>query len=438
MRSWQPQHSQSKKTLSLTASYPRTGPYRSIGEILYEANCQNCHGDLGQGDLGPSLSAPEFLTLANDKYLYDAITSGRPGAGMPAWRHFSDTDAAILIKHLRSWQTGRKRVLPEMIHRGDRVIGKFLFGQMCVGCHGSYGEGSIGIQLTNTEFLRSASDEMLHEWISEGKTGTPMLGFGPLGQGIANLRDDQITDIITYIRYLDDNPVFALRINPFGNSALGREGYAAMCSSCHGEHGEGSSGPSLSNRSFLQAASDGFLMATLAMGRDGTEMRPVTKNPMSIHSLPTNDVNDIIAFVRSFTSNYPTTEIINPISAPADAHAGRTLYDSNCSGCHGINGKPNKALTRGTNTGQVVAPTLNNREFLWAATDGFIRATIIRGRRGTAMRPFGTGFSGLTDLTTEDIYNIVAYIRTWSVQHASAGITTDKTGNVSNKTLKKY
>ena len=62
------------------------------------------------------------------------------------------------------------------------------------------------------------------------------------------------------------------------------------------------------------------------------------------------------------------------------------------------------------------APELNNEGFLASATDGFLQATIIRGRRGTAMRPFGRGGHGVADLTDDDIDDIVAYMRHWSTQ----------------------
>lgn len=87
---------------------------------------------------------------------------------------------------------------------------------------------------------------------------------------------------------------------------------------------------------------------------------------------------------------------------PWDLGHGRQLFESNCVGCHGTEGRGSWA------------PELNNEGFLAAATDGFLQATIVRGRKGTAMRPFGRGTHGLTDLSSEDIDDIVAYIRHWS------------------------
>jgi mono/diheme cytochrome c family protein len=86
---------------------------------------------------------------------------------------------------------------------------------------------------------------------------------------------------------------------------------------------------------------------------------------------------------------------------------GRQLYAYFCASCHGETGK------------EGYAPALNNPEFLAAATDGFLAATIARGRQNTPMRAFGPGSSGMATLTSAEIRNIVGFIRSW--QHATAG-----------------
>jgi len=242
-----------------------------------------------------------------------------------------------------------------------------------------------------------------------------MRGFLKGGQGTVELKERQIDDLVSFLRSLERRPRVSMMRSPNGRPELGQIWYAHFCTSCHGDRGEGASGPSLSNPAFLGAASDGFLLATLAMGRDGTEMRPVKKSPQSILSLSSDQVNDVVAFLRSWETSPPSTDIPHRFVIPWDLHQGKQLFESNCAGCHGSNGKAD-LYEPGVSAW---APALNNEGFLSAATDGFLQATIVKGRGGTAMRSFGHGSQGLVDLTAEEIDNLVAYIRRWSTQAQS-------------------
>jgi mono/diheme cytochrome c family protein len=80
---------------------------------------------------------------------------------------------------------------------------------------------------------------------------------------------------------------------------------------------------------------------------------------------------------------------------------GGELFGRYCIGCHGVDGQ---GLT---------APALRNPAFLDAVTDGFLQATIVRGRPGTAMRAWARGRQGFAELEPQDINDIVAHIRSW-------------------------
>ncbi len=412
LRSWIPLRSDWATTLKLISG-KSPAVSAGIGKILYKANCVMCHGLNGMGDLATSLATQEFLSIVGDDYLYETITHGRPDTGMPAWRHLSNEDVASLIRHLRTWQTADSRTLPTTPVVGDWDTGRFLYTGICAACHGNDAEGGTGPQLNNPVFLRTASDAMLREWVRHGKMGTPMQGFIKGGQGMAELREHQIDDIVAYVRSLERRKRVAVAKRPSGRPELGAMWYAVACASCHGTRGEGTSGPSLANPGFLSAASDGFLMASLALGRDGTEMRPVKKGAQSILSLTSDEINDIVAFLRYWETSPPSDRIDNRFVIPWDFEHGRQLYVSNCAGCHGVNGKAELTLPGRLSAW---APELNNQDFLAAATDGFLQATIVRGRSGTAMRSFGHGSQGMVDLSEQDIDDIVAYIRRWSLQ----------------------
>jgi hypothetical protein len=59
------------------------------------------------------------------------------------------------------------------------------------------------------------------------------------------------------------------------------------------------------------------------------------------------------------------------------------------------------------------APALNNQEFLNAATNGFIYATLSIGRNGTAMPSWGRGSDKHRALDFQERHDIVAYLRQW-------------------------
>lgn len=413
IRGWQPRQSDEQTVAALCEDTAAEGVSASIGHTLYKANCVMCHGRDGSGDLGPSLNTQAFLTVVGNDYLARTMIEGRPGTGMPSWRHLSNDDVASLIRFLRTWQTQPSKPPnwhAQRVPHGDWDAGRQLFRGSCAGCHGVDGEGATGPQLNNPIFLSSASDVMLREWIRNGKPGTEMLGFRKGGQGVTELTERQIEDIIAYLRLLErggDGDVTRVAKSPYGRPGKGAAVYARSCVGCHGDRGEGASGPALSNPEFLKRASDGFLMATMALGRDGTEMRPVKRGPQSILGLSSDEVNDLVAFLRSWEHAPPfdpadVYDLPHRFVVPWDLANGRALFASHCAGCHGEEGKG------------LWAPELNNEGFLAAATDGFLQATIVRGRKGTAMRPFGTGGQGLVDLPSDDIDDIVAYIRRWS------------------------
>ncbi|MCA9250802.1 MAG: c-type cytochrome, partial [Phycisphaerales bacterium] len=418
MRSWQIARSDVATTLELCMGSESTSVSAAIGQTLYKANCVMCHDADGSGDLAPSLNTQAFLTVVPDSYLVKTMIAGRPGTGMPSWRHLTNEDVASIVRFIRTWQTEPSKSAEwhaQTVARGDWDAGRHLFAGQCAGCHGPDGEGATGPQLNNPVFLGSATDVMLREWISHGKEGTEMRGFRKGGQGVGELSDRQIEDIVAYLRLLEragEDDLVRVAKSPHGRPQNGARVYAANCVGCHGERGEGASGPALSNPNFLRFASDGFLMATMALGRSGTEMRPVKRGPQSILGLSSDEVNDVVAYLRSweFASPFETpdgTEIPHRFVVPWDLKRGHELFDSNCAGCHGTDGKGSWA------------PELNNEGFLAAATDGMLQATIVRGRHGTAMRSFGKGSQGLTDLSAEDIDDIVAYMRQWSVRTPS-------------------
>lgn len=93
---------------------------------------------------------------------------------------------------------------------GDAAAGEEQFNSLCIACHGPGGVGvdGLGKPFTTSEFLLTVSDEELLEFVKVGRpisdpantTGVDM----PAKGGNPALTDEQILDIIAYIRTLHE------------------------------------------------------------------------------------------------------------------------------------------------------------------------------------------------------------------------------------------
>lgn len=101
----------------------------------------------------------------------------------------------------------------------------------------------------------------------------------------------------------------------------------------------------------------------------------------------------------------------------------RTLFNENCAGCHGAEGKGAAAIT------------LNNPVYLAIASADVIRQVASRGVPGTPMAPFAKSSGGL--LTDKQIDVIVKGIRSWARPDQFMGVSlppykADTPGNAPN------
>ena len=96
------------------------------------------------------------------------------------------------------------------VSQGDPDAGKEQFDMVCFACHGPGGEGieGLGKPFTTSEFLREKSDEEIVEFIKVGRpSGDPLNTTGidmPPKGGNPALSDEQIVDIIAYVRTLQE------------------------------------------------------------------------------------------------------------------------------------------------------------------------------------------------------------------------------------------
>lgn len=182
--------------------------------------------------------------------------------------------------------------------------GAKLYVQNCAGCHGEKGDGGIGIPLALPSFQSSVDDDYLRLTMLHGRPGRMMPSFSYFNNEEANA-------IVKHMRswYQGTIPVYSsTRIN--GKVNRGEKLFARHCAVCHGVNGEGGHGtgvtfsrprdfpiiaPALHNPGYLSSAKDAMIKVTLVKGREGTPMVASAKV-----GLKNRDINDIVAYVRSF------------------------------------------------------------------------------------------------------------------------------------------
>jgi len=188
--------------------------------------------------------------------------------------------------------------------------GDQLFHTYCSACHGNQGSGGVGVPLSLPAFINTVDDNYLRRTIQNGRPGRIMPSF-------AHLPASDINKIIGYIRsWTGVRPAPYSDKKIAGDTAHGKALFQKNCAACHGANGEGGHGtgvtfsrprdlpilaPALNNKGFLAAAEDEMIKHTLMNGRKGTPMVSFLKAGLS-----ESDINDVVAYVRSFESHLPS------------------------------------------------------------------------------------------------------------------------------------
>ncbi len=180
------------------------------GKEQFIENCEACHqaDAIGAPGVAPSLTNPELLSTASDKFFEATIRDGRVDTGMPPFAHLGRTGVRAIVAYLRSHATAPNRAAEidaQPDAHGDPRLGKLWYDNICSTCHGVSGDGyeagGTGTAIGLPGFLDKVSDGFIRETIRQGRSNTRMRAFqGP--EGLANLSDREIDDVIVYLRSL--------------------------------------------------------------------------------------------------------------------------------------------------------------------------------------------------------------------------------------------
>jgi len=155
---------------------------RQTGERLFLTYCSACHGSDAGGSKGfPNLRDRDWLYGGEPASIVTSITGGRMGV-MPGF-------ATVLNEEGLRDVTAYVRSLSGLPHDSLRAqLGKPMFAQNCVGCHGADGKGNQAVgapNLTDSIWLFGSSEPAIAEGIAKGHNltatagVTPMPAFGP-------------------------------------------------------------------------------------------------------------------------------------------------------------------------------------------------------------------------------------------------------------------
>lgn len=98
--------------------------------------------------------------------------------------------------------------------------------------------------------------------------------------------------------------------------------------------------------------------------------------------------------------------IKNPIKATPDSiAAGKKIYETQCTNCHGATGKGDGKMAESITSGPKPSD-LSDAQWKHGSTDGEIFTLIRDGSKGTGMRGYAAR------MKTDDIWNVVNYLRT--------------------------
>ena len=391
--------------------------------LVAELGCRGCHriGGVG-GDDGPDLSGEGDRRVADLDFR--AVTMTGPYT-LAAWERAHLLAPARVVPgskmldlHLDGERADqltlfamsqRERAIPETFAPRDRyrvrklgerdfateptTAGATLYGVFCVACHGADGAGgrfeehALIPAIGDPDFLALVDDGYLRRAINEGRPGRRMPSWGARETG---LHSEEVDALVAWLRAREPTaPTMAEVMAAPVDLANGKQLFAAQCAPCHGTGGEGSQvAPPLAAKDNPVLADDSRIYGTVTVGVAGTAMG-------SFRRFDAHALRGLLAAVRALP---PTTKLRTGWAPQkGDASRGAPLFKANCARCHGERAEGKDG------------PALANPAFRAIATEGFLTATILRGRG--QMPKFGEQAKDHEKLSPAQVADIVAFLK---------------------------
>lgn len=316
------------------------------GQRLYTLYCSQCHG--------------RSIDWEGDRDQLDVlIRQGGNHLDMTQWRDVLPESEIILLAQF-------------VVEPSTSPDGANLFAQHCADCHGGR--------------VPTATDvDTAIDIIAGGAEHRSMPVWGDV------LTEEQLTALVSYT--LD-----ASRGTPV---IIGQELYGRLCSSCHGDFGEGGPHPTdvadiiapISTALYLETRDNATLRAVISKGQPDQGMAPFLDSEGG--PLTEDEVAALVAFIRSWEAN-PPVEFPPDLSRGPVAGGSTQLFSAFCAQCHGEDGAGGPGL---------VGPSLTSDDFQDSYTDETLHDVIANGHAATSMIAWGEV------LTASQIDDLVQHIR---------------------------
>ncbi|MFW2340676.1 MAG: c-type cytochrome, partial [Acidimicrobiia bacterium] len=327
------------------------------GQRLYTLYCSECHGST--------------IAWEGDRaQLEGLIRNGGNHLDMTQWRDvLPDDDIAELALYVST-----PTASPD---------GAALFSQHCADCHSAR--------------VPSAADiETAYDIIANGAEHRTMPVWGDV------LTEEQLVALTDYTIE-----------GSFGTPILvGQQLYGQLCSSCHGDFGEGGPHPSnpadiiapISTALYLETRDDATLRAIISKGQTDQGMSPFLESEGG--PLTEDEVDALVSFMRAW-ENDPPVEFPPDLARGPVAGGSAQVFSAFCAQCHGEDGAGGAGL---------VGPSLTTPDFQDSFTDDALFDTISNGHSATSMIAWGEV------LTSDQLDGLVQHIRSLGGRGASQTI----------------
>ncbi|MGA8706992.1 MAG: cytochrome-c oxidase, cbb3-type subunit III [Steroidobacteraceae bacterium] len=192
--------------------------------------------------------------------LYPALGTFRGVLGWSKQSQYAQEMAAAEARYAPIYAAFRGQDVPALAQDPKAVaLGRSLFLNTCINCHGSDARGATGFpNLTDNDWLHGGEPKDIIESITHGREGImPAWGsvLGPQG----------VDEVVAYVLTLSG------RSAPADKAAAGAARFA-VCAACHGADGKGNQiigAPNLTDDIWLYGGSTDAIRQSITFGRHG-------------------------------------------------------------------------------------------------------------------------------------------------------------------------